>query len=176
MAPVFPHSLLKTFEPASNVPAFGHDSRIVTRLEVLNSLPAMTGGVRTSATADLELGDNIAIYTGVTPGAFAMQIAAYILWLRVIGLKPGMAVALLLTIVVDVKVLVVDETISTEIRSGLSVAAKVMRLADPPGEPITITPQGRPQDIALILYTSGTTGGPKGVECTYALGGLTPPV
>ncbi|KAI1373116.1 acetyl-CoA synthetase-like protein [Hypoxylon crocopeplum] len=167
MAPVFPHSLLKAFEAAPGVPAFEHGYRIVTRGKILDLVSRYVGGLR-AADAGLEPGNSIAVYTGVTPEGFAVQIAAHVLGLRVIGLKPEMATAQLPKIIVEAKVLIIDKATSVDIHSVPSVAPKVVQLEDLLGDATTLTPQGRPEDTALVLFTSGTTGGAKGVECTYA--------
>ncbi|KAI6082738.1 acetyl-CoA synthetase-like protein [Hypoxylon rubiginosum] len=162
---VFPQALLRAFEAIPNVPAFEYGPRVVTRGDVLKLISVYVGALR-ATDASLGPGCGIAIYTGVTPEAFAVQIAAHVLGLRVIGLKPGMA-ADLSNIIADARLLVVDKATSPDIDSSLPVALKIVQLEDLQGSPVAITSQGRLQDVALVLYTSGTTGGPKGVECTY---------
>lgn len=46
-------------------------------------------------------------------------------------------------------------------------ALVVRRAADVMGEPLEQTPPAAPSDVAAILYTSGTTGLPKGAELTH---------
>ncbi|KAI1483163.1 acetyl-CoA synthetase-like protein [Daldinia eschscholtzii] len=167
MKPAFPYSLLKAFGDAPNVPAFEYGSRVIKRGDILDLVARYTGGLRASQ-VDLGPGNSIAIYIGVTPDAFAVQIAAHVLGLRVIGVKPGIATAQLPAIVGDAKLLIVDETTRSEIESPPPITPEVVELESLLGDASTIATQGRLEDTALVLFTSGTTGEPKGVECTYA--------
>ncbi|KAI0116108.1 acetyl-CoA synthetase-like protein [Hypoxylon sp. NC0597] len=166
MAEVFPYSLLNSFRDSSDVPAFEHGPRIVRRGEVVDLVSRYVGGLR-AVDATVEPGDSIVIYTGVTPEGFAVQIAAHVLGLRVIGLKPGMATADLPTLVADAKLFVVDKVTHPEIESIPSITPTLIQLDDLAVGAGEITPRGCLEDIALVLYTSGTMGGPKGVEYTY---------
>ncbi|KAI1802079.1 acetyl-CoA synthetase-like protein [Daldinia bambusicola] len=167
MEPTFPSSLLKAFREALNVPAFEHGSRVVKRGEILDLVARYTGGLR-ALRVSLGLGDSIAVYTGVTPDGFAAQIAAHVLGLRVISLKPGISAAQLSAIVAEAKILIVDEVTRSEIEPLPLIAPGVVRLESLLGDASDITPQGRLEDTALVLFTSGTTGDPKGVEFSYA--------
>ncbi|KAI2777755.1 acetyl-CoA synthetase-like protein [Daldinia loculata] len=167
MTSPFPHSLLKAFGDAPDVPAFEYGSRVFKRGDILGLVARYVGGLR-AAEASLSPGDGIAIYTGVTPDGFAVQIAAHVLGLRVIGLKPGMDMVQLPIIVADAKLLIVDKDTGAEIESSPRMEPTVIKLENLLGDTSALTPQGRLEDTALVLFTSGTTGGPKGVECTYA--------
>ncbi|KAI1388114.1 acetyl-CoA synthetase-like protein [Hypoxylon trugodes] len=166
MTPIFPSSLLNAFKATPTIPAFEHGSRVVTRGQVLDLVSRYVGGL-SAIDSSLGPGDSIAIYTGVTPEGFAVQVAAHVLGLRVVSLKPGIATSELPTVVADTKVLIIDETTRAEIESAPSLAPSVIRVESLSGDTAILTPQGRPHDVALVLYTSGTTGGPKGVEYTY---------
>ncbi|KAF3065047.1 8-demethylnovobiocic acid synthase [Daldinia childiae] len=163
----FPYSLLKAFGDAPDVPAFEYGSRVFGRGEILGLVARYVSGLR-AAEASLSPSNSIAIYTGVTPNGFAVQIAAHVLGLRVISLKPGIDKIQLPVIVADAKLLIVDEYTCAEIESSPPVKPAVVKLENLLGDTSTLTPQGCLEDTALVLFTSGTTGGPKGVECTYA--------
>jgi long-chain acyl-CoA synthetase len=60
-------------------------------------------------------------------------------------------------------------TLEQVIISGSPAASSDPTFEDwlrPPAEPVTL-PAGRPQDVAVLVYTSGTTGVPKGAMLTH---------
>ncbi|HEY1486684.1 MAG TPA: AMP-binding protein, partial [Micromonosporaceae bacterium] len=58
-------------------------------------------------------------------------------------------------------------SLGTSGSDGGSVDGGASRLADAGGEPLRTYAGRRPDDVAVIFYTSGTTGEPKGAELTH---------
>ncbi|SDM30039.1 AMP-binding protein [Allokutzneria albata] len=114
----------------------------------------------------LRRGDGLALVAGNRPEAFVIRFAAFLLGLRFTPVVPGLtdpryvaedsgAAALICAAPVDVDVplvLTLDD---------VSAAARTE-----PDDPLPVAAQE--QDIARVLYTSGTTGRPKGVPSSYA--------
>ncbi|WP_405088045.1 class I adenylate-forming enzyme family protein [Microbispora sp. NBC_01389] len=187
----FPRVLLEALRSAPAGPAFEQGDRTVSRGELLDLIGHMAGAMRE---AGLRPGRGVAVRTGVTPEAFAAQIAAHVLGCRVVAVKPGYTprqLAHVLGAGVDagvdtgVDAVIVDPASATPEVLGAAGAATVLSLGPVAGVPAAVdiltTPGGggspipavaaRPDDMALLTFTSGSTGEPKGCALTYrALG------
>jgi acyl-CoA synthetase (AMP-forming)/AMP-acid ligase II len=180
--PVFPQAVIDLLEKAGERPCFEHGGRRVTAEQTLAMMRRL---VRAMRTAGFGPGTGIAMLPGVSPEGFAAIFAAYTVGARISavrpGLTPGQFTHLLAggidAIVLD-PVAVAGDLVAaaggTPLYSlgGHPGATDLLAGADGPGrddEPLV--PAGRPDDIARITYTSGSTGQPKGCGITYrALG------
>ncbi|MEV4310684.1 long-chain fatty acid--CoA ligase [Actinocrispum sp. NPDC049592] len=126
-----------------------HESRQVTTTELLDMVARIAGGLRARG---VKRGTGIAMDTSVTPEAIAAYLAGYALGAMVVGIRPGFSAKQLEHIrSAGVTVMVTDD----EIKSLLATES----------EPLLVT--SRPQDVARLVYTSGSTGLPKGCVFTY---------
>lgn len=169
---VFPGPLVEAFRAHPDLPAFEYRSHPVTRGEALGLIGRFATGLRA---AGLGPGKSVALAMGVTPEAFAAQIAALLLGCRVTGLRPGLIPAHLAQVLDgETDAVLTDDP---DAHPGLTEAARdlpVFRLGPdlldkhPTPDPDVLTPRGKPADVALINLTSGSTGRPKGCMQTYA--------
>ncbi|MGW3959870.1 class I adenylate-forming enzyme family protein [Amycolatopsis sp. NPDC005003] len=155
---VHPQALLDELERAPEVPAFEHGSRVTTRGELRELIGRCTAGLRAAGAGP---GEGVGLATGVTPEGFAALVAVHVLGARAVAVRPGLPEAQLRHILGDVAVVVADGTLPVE--TAVPVV-RMERLLARYAEPV---PQGRPDDIATVVFTSGSTGVPKGVAYSY---------
>jgi fatty-acyl-CoA synthase len=142
---VFPQSLLDELATNADMVAFEHEGSRVTRRELAELTARVLGGLRaTGAKA-------VALEVSLTPQAFAGFLAAYTLGGRVVGVLPGLPVAQRAHIVGDVDLVVTDDVLA--------------RLLE--HEPAELKAEADPDDIVRVVYTSGSTGEPKGIAHSY---------
>jgi fatty-acyl-CoA synthase len=168
---VFPQAVLDSFERNPDTPAFEHGSRVVSRGQALELIARFASGLRA---AGLGRGDGVAIATGVTPEGFAVQTAAHVLGCRVVGVRPGLTPSQLAYIVGSgVDAVLADElTESPELLAAAAAvpggAVKVLRVGpELLGENVKPVAEAHSDDLAVVTFTSGSTGSPKGVAYSY---------
>ncbi|EWM17357.1 class I adenylate-forming enzyme family protein [Kutzneria sp. 744] len=143
---VFPQVLLDELAANPSAVAFEHDDRRVSRRELAELAARVAGGLaETGAKA-------VAMELSVMPQAFAAYLAAYTLGCRVVGLLPGLPAAQREHILAGG----IDLVVTDDVLAGLL-----------DHEPIELTPSADPDDVIRLVYTSGSTGEPKGIAHTY---------
>jgi acyl-CoA synthetase (AMP-forming)/AMP-acid ligase II len=175
-SPAYPQALIDLLEKAGDRPCFEHGSRIVTAGQTLATIRRLVAAMR-----DAGIGPNtgVAMLPGVSPEGFAAMFAAYTLGARVSAVRPGLTpgqFAHLLSGGIDA--VVFDPAVATgdlvAVSGGIpryslgpdpDAADLFAASADPGDEPLVAA--GRPDDVARITYTSGSTGQPKGCAATY---------
>ncbi|TKA11878.1 class I adenylate-forming enzyme family protein [Actinacidiphila oryziradicis] len=165
----FPQRLLDSLRDNQDTPAFEFRSHEISRGEVLALIGRCAAGLRA---AGLGRGSSVAVTTAVTPEGFAAQIAAHVLGCRVTGLRPGLPLGQLAHVLsLGVDAVLADESTALPDLLAAAGGTPVLRLRtdllDPHPEPAGLTVRGRPDDIALVNLTSGSTAAPKGCAQTY---------
>ncbi|GAB2838199.1 class I adenylate-forming enzyme family protein [Lentzea nigeriaca] len=146
----FPRAVLDVLGAAADRPVFEHGTRVVTGSEMLDLIARIANGLRANG---LGPGDGVALLLGVTPEAFATIIAAHLAGTRVLGVRPGLPEAQIEHLLsLDIKLTVRDPDVG--------------KLVEAPAAPLRC--EGRPEDIARLIHTSGSTGMPKACAQTYA--------
>jgi fatty-acyl-CoA synthase len=144
----FPRAVLDVLGAAAERPVFEHRTRVVTGKEMLDLIARIATGLRASGIGP---GDGLALLQGVHPEAFATILAGHVVGARVVGVRPGLTQAHVQHLLsLDIKLVVRDTD----------------DLTGHPAEPLHC--QGRPDDIARLIHTSGSTGAPKACAQTYA--------
>jgi acyl-CoA synthetase (AMP-forming)/AMP-acid ligase II len=171
---LFPQSLLDGLRTAPDTVAFEHGPRTVSRGELLDIIRRLAGAMRD---VGLGPGRGIAVFTAVSPEAFAAHMAAHALGCRVVGVRPGYTARQLAHVLgMQIDALLVDRSTVTPELFQAAGSARVLSLgpcigavdllarADD-GESLALT--ARADDVALLAFTSGSTGEPKGCARTY---------
>ncbi|MEV6236025.1 fatty acid--CoA ligase family protein [Lentzea sp. NPDC051838] len=143
----FPRAVLDVLGAAADRPVFEHGTRVVTGSELLDLVARIASGLRANGVGP---GDGLALRQGVNPEAFATILAGHVVGARVVGVRPGLTEAQVQHLLgLDIKLVVRDDDI-------------------PFGEATEPRCDGRPDDFARLIHTSGSTGAPKACAQTYA--------
>jgi len=143
----FPRAVLDVLGAAADRPVFEHGTRVVTGSELLDLVARIASGLRAKGIGP---GDGLALRLGVNVEAFATILAGHVVGARVVGVRPGLAEAQVEHLLgLDIKLVVQDSDIPR-------AAASEPRC------------DGRPEDVARLIHTSGSTGAPKACAQTYA--------
>ncbi|MFE1798824.1 class I adenylate-forming enzyme family protein [Streptomyces sp. NPDC059517] len=174
MTEQFPGRLLDLLETAGHRPVFEHADRIVTAAELLGTVRRVANGLRANGVGR---GDGVALLLGVSPEAFAAIVAAHVVGARVVGVRPGLTARQQQHLLADTAFTVTDRTTATDTGTDTDTdtdtdrPGKVLALDDllsAPDDGLRPLPQARPEDIARLIHTSGSTGVPKACAQTYA--------
>jgi fatty-acyl-CoA synthase len=164
-SPAFPQTVLDLLAAGGDRPCFEHGARTVTAAETLALIRRAVAGLRA---AGLSAGDPVAIVPGVSPEGFAVLFAAYTVGLRVSAIRPGLTPAQLRHLLTEggVAALLLDPA-ALPFAFDFAPRYRLDELLAHPDDGRPLVPAGRPDDIARISYTSGSTGLPKGCGTTY---------
>ncbi|MGW7537290.1 class I adenylate-forming enzyme family protein [Amycolatopsis sp. NPDC054798] len=155
----FPQELLDSLRRAPEAIAFEHGDRRVSRGEVLELVGRFAAGLRA---AGVRAGDGVGLATGVTPEGWAAQVAVQTLGARAVGVRAGLPPAHLAAVLDGVVAVVTDGEASRfpGVRT-LSVGPELLAVYEEP------VPCGKPEDLGWVVFTSGSTGVPKGVTYRF---------
>lgn len=143
----FPRAVLDVLRAAADRPVFEHGTRVVTGGELLDLVARIANGLRAKG---LGPGDGVALLQGVNAEAFATILAAHAVGARVVGVRPGLTQQ------------------QVEHLLGLDIKLVVRDADVPKGRASELQCDGRPEDFARLIHTSGSTGAPKACAQTYA--------
>ncbi|WP_394619321.1 class I adenylate-forming enzyme family protein [Lentzea sp. JNUCC 0626] len=144
----FPGAVLDVLRAAGDRPVFEHGTRVVTAAELLDLVARIANGLRAKGIGP---GDGLALLLGVHVEAFAAILAGHVVGARVVGVRPGLTDAQ------------VEHLLSLDIKLAVRDTDDLVKA--PAGE---LSCDGRPQDVARLIHTSGSTGAPKACAQTYA--------
>nr|MDT0661980.1 fatty acid--CoA ligase family protein [Micromonospora sp. DSM 115978] len=150
-AEVWPQPVLNLLAKGGNRPVFEDGDRMVTAADMAGLVRRIAAGLRAAGAGP---GVGVALLLGITPEAFAAIIAAFAVGARVSGIRPDLTPGQLAHQLGDNALLIDD--------------ARLADLVGTPDDGTTMVAAGRPSDVARIIWTSGSTGDPKGCAQTYA--------
>lgn len=153
----YPQPLLDALAADPTRTVFEHGDRRVTAAEFLAMVRRMAGALTEHG---LGRANGVAMLTGVTPEAYAAYLAASALGCRVVGVRPGYAPSQLHH--------VLSSGVDALVTDGQTIYGRTLTIAElDAGAPVDVHAQGRPEDVARLVYTSGSTGTPKGCMQSY---------
>ena len=161
-ASLFPGAVLDALADAADRPVFEHGDRLVTGQEVLDLTARAAAGLRAEGIGP---GDGVALTLGIHHRAFATILAVYAVGARVMGLRPGLpATHVQYLLSLDNAVVITDHSTGYRTEHVPRTLDMDALLAT---EPEPLHPAARPDDVARLIHTSGSTGIPKPVAQTY---------
>ncbi|AXL91834.1 AMP-dependent synthetase [Streptomyces sp. CB09001] len=169
MTEQFPGAVLDLLDAAGDRTVFEHDGREVSGRQLLGMTRRVAAALRQRG---LGPGRGLALLLGVGPEAFAAVLAAYTVGARVVGVRPGMTDHQQAALLRDAEV-----TVTVTDRPGApgggdlrppGVVLPLGELLAAPDDGLRPRLPARPQDVARLIHTSGSTGVPKACAQTYA--------
>jgi fatty-acyl-CoA synthase len=143
---LWPQPLLDLLSGRGAEPVFEQGDRVVSGDEMMSLVRRIASGLRALG---VRPGDGVVMHLGVAPETFAAIAAAFAVGARVAGVRTDQLRHVMTT---SGGLLIDDAVLPSLVASG--------------DAPLVVA--GRPDDIARIVYTSGSTGLPKGCCQTYA--------
>src|SRR5438128_1603579 len=143
---LWPHPLLDLIDARGSAPLFEQGDRVVSGDEMSALIRRVAAGLRAWGVGP---GGGVVLHLGVTPETFAAIVAAFAVGARVAGVRTDQ----LRHVMATSGGLLIDDSRLPELLAF---------------EPEEVAASGRPDDLARIVYTSGSTGLPKGCCQTYA--------
>ncbi|WP_413760325.1 class I adenylate-forming enzyme family protein [Streptomyces sp. MMBL 11-3] len=164
MTEQFPGRVLDLLGAAGGRTVFEHAGRTVSGAGLLAAVRRVATGLRGHGAGP---GDGVALLLGVSPEAFAAVVAAHTVGARVVGVRPGLTEGQRRHLLADTAFVVTDgSAVPAGERTGKLLALD--DLLSSPDDGVRPEVSARPQDVARLLHTSGSTGVPKACAQTYA--------
>ncbi|MBM7787004.1 class I adenylate-forming enzyme family protein [Tenggerimyces flavus] len=161
----YPQPLLDALTRWPDRPAFEYEGREVARAEVYDTVRTFAAALRARG---LGRCDGVAILTGVSPDAFAVQLAAHVLGCRVVAVRPGWTPRQLAhMLATDVAAVVVDTATPEVEEAAGAIPLHTLEDLRTHAPASTLETASRPDDIGWLFFTSGSTGNPKGCAYSY---------
>ncbi|MDA5141654.1 fatty acid--CoA ligase family protein [Streptomyces sp. AD681] len=169
MTEQFPGAVLDLLDAAGDRTVFEQDGREVSGRQLLGMTRRVASGLRQHGIGP---GRAVALLLGVGPEAFAAVVAAYTVGARVVGVRPGMTDDQQGALLREAEV-----TVTVTDRPGgpggadlwpTDVVLPLGELLAAPDDGLRPRVSARPQDVARLIHTSGSTGVPKACAQTYA--------
>ncbi|GGT00104.1 class I adenylate-forming enzyme family protein [Streptomyces griseoviridis] len=165
MTEPFPGAVLDLLGAAGDRVVFEHLGREVTGAALLADVRRVTHGLRRRG---VRPGDGVALLLGVSPEAFAAVVAAHTVGARVVGVRPGLTGPQRAHLLADVPHRITDRPDDTPDTSPSATVLPLAELLAAPDDGVRPRVTARPDDIARLIHTSGSTGLPKACAQTYA--------
>ncbi|MFH9574375.1 class I adenylate-forming enzyme family protein [Streptomyces sp. NPDC017454] len=167
MTEQFPGAVLDLLDAADGRTVFEHDGREVSGRQLLGMTRRVATALRRRG---LGPGHAVALLLGVGPEAFAAVVAAHAVGARVVGVRPGLTARQREALLREVEFTITDRPDGPggpdHSPSGVVLAlGELLSAADDGLRPRV---SARPQDVARLIHTSGSTGLPKACAQTYA--------